>query len=140
MRYLLGSAAAVLIASLTMAMPAWAGENNPVKGKSGTITLDGQCDVISFTYDQKLKLFGVLHTGCDRLSKPIGGIGIVIKHQPPGSSAAFTEDVDNGNGTTTGNFYVIGYPFITGSPWYMYQTQDGVNVGLAAQGTYTVTQ
>jgi len=140
MRNILASAAAVSIISLTAAMPALADGDASAKSRSVTVMLDGQCDVIKLTYDKKLRLYGTLHTGCTVPGKPIGGIGVVIKHQPPGSSAAFSEPLDNGDGTSTANLYLIGYPFVSGSPWYVYQTKDGVKVGLVASGTYTVAK
>jgi hypothetical protein len=140
MRYHFGSAAALLIVSLTWAMPACAGERVPAKSRNATIMVDGSCDVFSLTYDPNLKLYGSVHTGCALPNQnPIGGIGVVVKKNP-GSSAAIAEMGTNSDGSTTGYLYEIDYPFVTGHQWFLYQTLDGVRVSLIATGTYTVAK
>jgi len=116
------------------------------KSKTYSISLDGLCDTMTFTFDTPNNAYGVMHlAGCaaqrQPSSNPIPGVGIVVK-RPPGSSTArfmtFGETQPDGMGAPVGITYVIDFPFVTGGTWIVYSSSDGKAVTQTAGGSYTL--
>jgi hypothetical protein len=110
-----------------------------------TVMLDARCDVFTLTYNRKTEIYGSNHSqSCAPQAKPIGDIGVVIHSNKPPYSAAraisIGETVTNGDGSQIGYEYLLDYPLVTGGQWTAYSTTDGINVGLEATGTYSVSK
>jgi len=114
--------------------------------KSRTISLDGLCDTMTFTYELSNNAYGVMHlAGCAALrqpsSNPIPGVGIVVKRPPGSSTARFMmvgETQPDGKGAPVGMTYVIDFPLVTGGTWIVYSSSDGKAVTQTGGGSYTV--
>ncbi len=108
-----------------------------------TVLLDAHTEKVTFTGDPTTGLLGTLHAQTDGPQvNPVPGIGMVVKHNKLGSAGKavmFGETVTNGDGSQGGYSYVFDYPFVTGGAWTAYATKDGVTVGVADSGTYTVS-
>ncbi|MEI9933188.1 MAG: hypothetical protein WDM89_22320 [Rhizomicrobium sp.] len=135
-------ATATLLASTASNAPAQ--QRKGCKCVDVVIVVDGRCTDFDFTYDPKSHLYGSLHApSCDRQSNPIPGIGIVVKKNVPphsGKSILVSETVTGDDGSLEGDTYAFDYPFVDGGAWTSYATKDGVTVGIAATGTYTISK
>lgn len=104
--------------------------------KTVTISLDGLCDLITVSVQNK-DLAAALETDSDGRCETFIGEGRIAKTKNPDRVADIS---GNFNSNPSEVFTLdIQYPFVTGGTWQMYETTDGIHMQVMMNGTYTVS-
>jgi hypothetical protein len=98
---------------------------------SHTISLDTFCDQLSFTYSTTTAAMVEQSGSCtaDVMT------GFTVKVRGFTNKFLYVGGPRFGDGTAWG--FLVSLPIATGGSWGLYHSTDGVNVSLAASGTYT---
>jgi hypothetical protein len=119
--------AATLMAAATSAVAS--------KGtKTTDIQLDGNCDILTLTIFPWHQA-GEYDTSCDGVDAVGSGMEGKVIGAPPKDLTIGETYFGNPNATFLFN---IQYPLKTGNTWSIFDSTDGVNFSLFANGTYTI--
>ncbi len=107
---------------------------------TATISLDGYCDVLTFTLSQDSNTGKNTIAAMSEPSSCTADLMAGFEVKIPGYKNKWVSvgGPRFGDGTDAWGF-LVQYPFKTGGAWGLYESTDGVNNTLIASGTYTVS-
>jgi hypothetical protein len=98
-----------------------------------TISLDSYCDQLTFTSSG---IFVAMNESASTCSADVMN-GFTVKLKGYTNKWYYVGGPRFGGGTESWGF-LVSLPLATGGSWGLYDSTDGVNVSLAASGTYTL--
>jgi len=101
------------------------------KTKTTTISLDGECDVLTASVSKQL-IYGTDLAQCG------GAYGAGLVGTVKGSGGAAVIGVQSSAEPGVQLVFQLQYPFKTGGAWELYETTDGTSMTELEHGTYTV--